>query len=48
MKFSEWLDKTREELLELHRNDYEEALFKAFLAGMDYAGSYLQKTQKTP
>lgn len=52
MKYSEWLDKNREELLELHRcgnrNDYEEALFKAFIAGMDYFCSSLQKTQTTP
>jgi hypothetical protein len=43
MTFSEWLDKNREELLELHRNDYEEALFRAFLAGMDYSYQFFQK-----
>ena len=44
MTFGKWLEENREELLELHRNDYEEALFRAFIAGMDYVGSYL----KTP
>ena len=44
MTFTAWLEENREELIELHRNDYEEALFKAFLAGMDHVGSSL----KTP
>jgi hypothetical protein len=47
MKYSEWLKENREELIELYRNDYEFALFKAFLAGMDYAGSYLNNPLTT-
>ena len=43
MTFTEWLDKNREELIELHRNDYEQALFEAFMAGMDYSSSFLKK-----
>ena len=44
MKYSEWLKENREELIELYRNDYEEALFKAFLAGMDYSGTFLKNS----
>jgi hypothetical protein len=36
MSFSEWLEANREFLMELHRNDYEEALWQAFIAGIEY------------
>lgn len=36
MKFEEWLEQNREELLKLLRNDTEQALYLAWIAGMEY------------
>ena len=47
MTFTEWLDKNRGDLIELHRNDYEQALFEAFMAGMDYMSSYTKNPLTT-
>lgn len=36
MTFKEWFEANRDELTELLRNDAEEALYRAWLAGMEY------------
>jgi hypothetical protein len=41
--FTEWFEENKETLIKLHRNDYEEALFQAFLAGIDYGCTTLTK-----
>ena len=41
--FDEWMEKARDNIKELLRNDAEEALFLAFLAGYDACGKDLAK-----
>jgi hypothetical protein len=36
MNFEEWFEANRDELAELLKHDAEEALYKAWLAGMEY------------
>jgi hypothetical protein len=36
MTFDEWFEEHKDELAELLRGDQEEALYKAWLAGMEY------------
>jgi hypothetical protein len=38
MDFDAWFEANRDELANLLRNDQEQALFEAFLAGMEYGG----------
>lgn len=41
--FDEWMEKARDNIEELLRNDAEEALFLAWLAGYDAGGKELAK-----
>jgi hypothetical protein len=36
MNFEEWFEANRDELAELLKHDAEEALYRAWLAGMEY------------
>jgi hypothetical protein len=36
MNFEEWFEEHKDELAELLRGDQEEALYRAWLAGMEY------------
>lgn len=36
MSFEEWFEANRDKLAELLRNDAEEALYRAWLAGIEY------------
>ena len=36
MTFEEWFEGNRDKLAELLRNDAEEALYRAWIAGMEY------------
>lgn len=47
MTFSTWFDEHKDELLELHRTDgLEEAIFKAWLAGMEYGSEYMAELMR--
>lgn len=46
MTFEEWFEENRDELAELLRNDAEEALYRAWLAGMEYGMDDMGKFAK--
>jgi hypothetical protein len=46
MTFHEWLEEHKDELVQLLRNDTEEALYQAWIAGADSIADYLGKTLK--
>ena len=46
MTWSEWFESNRDELSELLRNDVEEALFKAYLAGIEHGGKFVAEIHK--
>lgn len=43
MTFDEWFDKNKDELELLLRNDAMEALFLAYMAGMDDMGEFMSR-----
>lgn len=46
MTWSEWFAANQDELAELLRSDAEEALFKAYLAGIEHGGSFVAEMHK--
>lgn len=46
MTWSEWFESNRDELAKLLRTDAEEALFKAYLAGIEHGGSFVGEIHK--
>ena len=47
MEFNEWLEKHKDELIDLLRNDQTEALFMAWLAGYSAGGNFIGDIFKT-
>lgn len=43
MEFHEWLEANRKQLIDLYDSNYEETLFQAFMAGMDYGSATMSK-----
>ena len=43
MNFKEWFEEHKDELAELLRGDQEEALYQAWLAGMEYGMADMNK-----
>lgn len=46
MSFHEWLEENKDKLIQLLRNDPEEALYQAWIAGADSIADYLSKVLK--
>ena len=46
MTFNEWLEENKDKLVQLIRDDPEEALFQAWIAGFDRGADYITKTLK--
>ena len=47
MEFNAWLQEHKDELIDLLRNDQEEALFMAWLAGYSAGGNFIGNIFKT-
>jgi hypothetical protein len=43
MNFEEWFEENKDELAQLLRGDQEEALYRAWLAGMEYGMNEMGK-----